>query len=163
MGKRLETEIMKLTKQTLKRIIKEELEKVIGEEQLDEGWKENMAMALGLAGAGVGVANSYEPSSFGGEPTHQVEYEDEGPRDFRNKFQKSSAELQHHQDAAESAAKQGNWDQVESHLRDYHGHMTRIEAEAKFMTGKDFSDIGANHGPEAVQKDLQQLKMRYGK
>ena len=153
---------MKLTKQTLKRIIKEELEKVLEEEQLDEGWKENMAMALGLMGAGVGATKAYDAPSFGGEPTHQVEYEDEGPRDFRNKFQKSSAELEHHRDAAESAAVQGNWDQVESHLRDYHSQMTRIEAEAKFMTGQDTSDIGAKHGPEAVQKDLQQLKARYG-
>lgn len=150
---------MKLTKQTLKRIIKEELQAVMEEEELDEGMRDLFfggALALGgLAGANKAY-DTFNPSQ---DNIEQVE--DYGPQNLRNKFQQSSAELQHFQDAAESAAKQGDFDSAEEFLRKYHGHMTRIEAEAKFMTGKDTSNVGADHGPEAVQRDLDFLKSRY--
>tara|TARA_R100000388_G_scaffold93869_1_gene79488 strand:+ start:781 stop:1242 length:462 start_codon:yes stop_codon:yes gene_type:complete len=153
---------MKLTKETLKQIIKEELEAVLKEEELDEGMRDLFfggALALGgLAGAN----KAYDTFNPNQDRTELVD-DDYGPENLRNKFQQSSAELKHYQDAAESAAKQGDFDLAAKFLRKYHGQMTAIEGEAKFMTGKDFSDIGANHGPEAVQKDLDYLKSIYGR
>ena len=66
---------MKLTKETLKQIIKEELENVLNEEELEEGFKKNLALALGLAG-GVGAANLPDTSrmTLSGSPqTIQVD------------------------------------------------------------------------------------------
>ena len=47
---------MKLTKKELRQIIKEELDAVLNEEDLEEGFKKNLALTLGLAG-GIGAAN----------------------------------------------------------------------------------------------------------
>ena len=153
---------MKLTKQALKQIIKEELTAVLNEEELDEGmsdWLLGGALALG----GIAGANkAYDTFNPNQETTHQVD-DFQGPKDTRTDIQKSKAKLQHHKDAAESAAKQGDFDSAERHLRSYHSEMTRIEGAAKFMTGKDTSNIGADHGPSAVAKDLQQLKSIYGR
>ncbi len=152
---------MKLTKETLKQIIKEELEAVMEEEELDEGMRDLfLGGALAMGGL-AGTSKAYDTFNPNQDRIEQIE--DYGPENLRNKFQQSSAELKHYQDAAESAAQQGDFDLAEKFLRKYHEHMTRIEAEAKFMTGKDFSDIGANHGPEAVQKDLDYLKSTYGR
>ena len=154
---------MKLNKQTLKRIIKEELDAFMNEEDLDEGMKELFlggALAMGgLAGADAAY-DTFNPNQ---DNIEQVE-DDYGPKDFRNKFQKSSAELQHFQDAAESAAKQGDFDTAQDALVDYHQAMNMSAAKAKFLTG-DFDGAKADHGhgPEAVQKDLSQLKARYGR
>jgi len=153
---------MKLTKQVLKQIIKEELTAVLNEEELDEGLKDwLLGGALALGGAAV-ADHVYDTSNPNQDTTHQVD-DFQGPKDTRTDIQKSKAKLQWHKDAAESAAKQGDFDSAESHLRSYHSEMTRIEAAAKFMTGKDTSNIGANHGPDAVARDLQQLKASYGR
>ena len=152
---------MKLTKQTLKRIIKEELEAVMNEEDLDEGMRD-LFLGGSLAMGGLYGANkAYDTFNPSQDNIEQVE--DYGPQDTRSKIQKSRDQLQHAQDAAESAAKQGDFDAAEDFLRDYHGQMTRLEAEAKFLTGKDTSNIGANHGPDAVQRDLDFLKSKYGR
>ena len=152
---------MKLSKETLKQIIKEELTAVLNEEELDEGMKDWLlggALALG----GIAGGNyAYDTHNANQDNIEQVE--DAGPQNLRNKFQQSSAELEHYQDAAESAAKQGDFDLAEKFLKKFHSHMTRIEAEANFMTGKDTSNIGADHGPAAVARDLQQLKASYGR
>jgi len=153
---------MKLSKETLKQIIKEELTAVLNEEELDEGMKDwLLGGALALGGI-AGANKAYDTFNPNQDNIEQVD-DFQGPRDTRTDIQKSKAKLQHHQDAAESAAKQGDFDSAESHLRSYHSEMTRIEAAAKFMTGKDTSNIGANHGPDAVAKDLQQLKSIYGR
>jgi hypothetical protein len=153
---------MKLNKETLKRIIKEELDAVMNEEDLDEGMRD-LFLGGALAMGGIAGANkAYDTFNPNQDNIEQVD-DDYGPQDHRNDLQKSSAELQHHRDAAESAAKQGDFDAAKGHLDNYHSHMNRAAAKAKFQMG-DFDGAKADHGhgQDAVQKDLSQLKARYG-
>ena len=62
---------MKLTKKELRQIIKEELDAVLNEEDLEEGFKKNLALALGLAG-GVGAANLPDDSRMTFSGSDQV-------------------------------------------------------------------------------------------
>ena len=163
MEKRLETKQMKLNKETLKRIIKEELDRVMADEDLDEGMKD-FALGSALALGGLAGANkAYDTFNPNQDNIEQVD-DDYGPKDSRNKLQKSRAGLQHHRDAAESAAKQGDFDAAKVHLNSYHSQMNRAAAKAKFQMG-DFDGAKADHGHgrDAVQKDLSQLKARYGR
>ena len=163
MEKRLETKQMKLTKQTLKRIIKEELDNIANEEDLDEGMKD-WALGGALAMGGLAGANkAYDTFNPDQDNIEQVDA-DYGPKDFRNKFQKQSGQMQHFQDAAESAAKQGDFDAAYDFLVDYHQAMNISDAKASFQAG-DFDGAKGDHGHgrEAVQKDLNRLKARYGR
>ena len=62
---------MKLTKEELRQIIKEELDAVLNEEDLEEGFKKNLALTLGLAG-GIGAANLPDTSRMTFSGSDQV-------------------------------------------------------------------------------------------
>jgi len=67
---------MKLTKETLKRNIKEELDAVLSEEDIEEGFKQDLALTLGLAG-GIGAANLPDTSRMTlSDPPQTIQVDD---------------------------------------------------------------------------------------
>tara|TARA_Y100001937_G_C6961474_1_gene259079 strand:- start:121 stop:621 length:501 start_codon:yes stop_codon:yes gene_type:complete len=157
---RLETKQMKLTKETLKRIIKEELEAVINEEELDEGMRD-LFLGSALAMGGLAGANkAYD--AYNQDRIEQVE--DYGPQDTRNKIEKSRSAIQQHEQAAEDAAARGDFKEAERQLFKLHKQLESVELDAAFATGGfdaagevDYDLLGN------VQKDLAELQADYAR
>jgi hypothetical protein len=152
---------MKLTKQTLKQIIKEELKAVMEEEELDEGMRDLFfggALALGgLAGAGKAY-DTFNPSQ---DNIEQVD-DFSGPLDTRTDIQKSRSDIDMYRQAAEEAAKRGDFETAEKNLNKLHHHMKLLKVKAEFMSG-DFDAAKSVKYDEVgkVQQDLDLLKSRY--
>ena len=154
---------MKLTKETLKRIIKEELEAVMNEEDLDEGMRDLFlggALAMGgLAGAG----KAYDTFNPNQDRIEQVD-DDYGPQDTRSKIEKSRSEINQYDQAAEDAAARGDFDEAKKQLRKKHSALEWVERNAAFATG-GFDDAGSVDYDLMgnVQKDLSQLQADYAR
>lgn len=154
---------MKLTKETLKRIIKEELEAVLNEEELDEGMKDwLLGGALALGGI-AGANKAYDTFNPNQDNIEQVD-DFSGPIDTRTDIQKSRADIEQYQDAAEAAAKRGDFKEAKRQLHNLHHHMKLLKVKSEFVTGNfdaaksvDYDVMGN------VQKDLQDLQMTYGR
>ena len=155
---------MKLNKQTLKRIIKEELEAVMNEEDLDEGMRDLFfggALAMGgLAGANKAY-DTFNPSQ---DNIEQVD-DDYGPQDTRSDIQKSRSAISQYEQAAEDAAARGDFETAESNLNKLHQHMKLLKVKAEFGMGNfDTASEAVNYDIMGnVQKDLSQLQSSYGR
>ena len=153
---------MKLTKETLKRIIKEELEAVMEEEELDEGMRD-LFLGGALAMGGLAGANkAYD--AYNQDRIEQVDDYPEGPRDTRNKIEKSRSAIQQHEQAAEDAAARGDFKEAERQLFRLHKQLESVELDAAFATGGfdaagevDYDLLGN------VQKDLAELQADYAR
>tara|TARA_R110001592_G_scaffold81527_1_gene241917 strand:+ start:6788 stop:7273 length:486 start_codon:yes stop_codon:yes gene_type:complete len=155
---------MKLTKQTLKQIIKEELEAVMNEEELDEGMKDwLLGGALALGGA-AGADIAYDTFNPNQDNIEQVDDYPEGPQDTRNKIEKSRSAINQYEQAAEDAAARGDFDEAEKQLRKKHSALEWVERNAAFATG-GFDDAGNVDYDSMgnVQKDLSQLQADYAR
>ena len=154
---------MKLTKETLKQIIKEELEAVMNEEELDEGMRD-LFLGGALAMGGLAGANkAYDTFNPNQDRIEQVD-DDYGPKDTRNKFEKSRSAIEQHEQAAEDAAARGDFKEAERQLMRYHKQLESVELDAAFATGGfeaagevDYDMLGN------VQKDLAQLQADYAR
>ena len=152
---------MKLTNKQLKQIIKEELEAVMNEEELDEGMKDwLLGGALALGGI-AGANKAYDTFNPNQDNIEQVD-DFSGPLDTRTDIQKSRAEMDQYKDAAEEAAKRGDFETAESNLGKYHHLMKLLKTKAEFMSGDfdaakkvEYDEVGK------IQKDLDFLKSRY--
>ena len=153
---------MKLTKETLKRIIKEELEAVMEEEELDEGMRD-LFLGGALAMGGLAGANkAYD--TYNKDRIEQVDDYPEGPQDTRNKIEKSRSAIQQHEQAAQDAAARGDFKEAENQLFKYHKQLESVALDAAFATGGfdaagevDYDLLGN------VQKDLAQLQADYAR
>ena len=153
---------MKLTRQALKQIIKEELEAVMNEAELDEGMKDLfLGGALAMGGL-YGANKAYDTFSPSQDNIEQVE--DYGPQDTRNKIEKSRSAIQQHEQAAEDAAARGDFKEAERQLFRLHKQLESVELDAAFATGGfeaagevDYDLLGN------VQKDLGQLQADYAR
>ena len=154
---------MKLTKETLKRIIKEELESIMEEEDLDEGMRD-LFLGGALAMGGLAGANkAYDTFNPNQDRIEQVDG-DYGPRDTRNKIEKSRSAIQQHEQAAEDAAARGDFKEAERQLFRLHKQLESVELDAAFATGGfdaagevDYDLLGN------VQKDLAELQADYAR
>jgi hypothetical protein len=153
---------MKLNKQTLKRIIKEELEAFMEEEELDEGMRD-LFLGGALAMGGLAGANkAYD--AYNQDRIEQVDDYPEGPQDTRNKFEKSRAAIDQYQQAAEDAAARGDFDEAERQLYKLHSHLKMIKVDAAFATGG--FDAAGNVEYDLmgnIQKDLGELQADYAR
>ena len=155
---------MKITKETLRQIIKEELEAVMEEEELDEGMRDLfLGGALAMGGL-AGASKAYDTFNPNQDRIEQVDDYPEGPQDTRNKIEKSRSAIRQHEQAAEDAAARGDFKEAERQLFRLHKQLESVELDAAFATGGfeaagevDYDLLGN------VQKDLGQLQADYAR